>query len=355
MKRFIVASSIAIALGLCGAVAFGQSSSLPALPPASASAPSAASTTAAPPSNVSGLEHAARGVVVLERAGKAVALGAVLAGDGRILTALSPLADGNSLDARYADGSVVAVRVGHFDRVWDLALLVPQVGRWQQGLAASDEDPLRAGAQLQSFTQRRQKAVLASVSIKGRAQLLGGDGELLHEALEISSRVAPADLGAPVVDAQGKVNAIVSRACAPTHQPSSACRPVPYGVPVHAIRKFLRLAPAHATAPNAWLGIQGLAADTSVVRGVRVASVHPNSPASEAGLGAGQDATVADVIVAVDGTPVLSPEQLAGLVRQRAGGETASLIILREGKYKHLPVSLRAAPATRPQPAPTAP
>src|SRR5690242_11080890 len=42
----------------------------------------------------SSVELARRGVVVLERAGKPLALGFVLEGDGRILTALSPLTNG---------------------------------------------------------------------------------------------------------------------------------------------------------------------------------------------------------------------------------------------------------------------
>ena len=86
-------------------------------------------------------ERALRGVVTIERAGQPLGLGAVLMGDGRILTALSPLGPGNDLDARFPDGAVVRVKLGHHDRAWDLALLVPQSGRWQEGLAASMKEP----------------------------------------------------------------------------------------------------------------------------------------------------------------------------------------------------------------------
>ncbi len=73
-------------------------------------------------------ERALRGVVTIERAGQPLGLGAVLMGDGRILTALSPLGPGNDLDARFADGSTARVKLGHHDRAWDLALLVPADG-----------------------------------------------------------------------------------------------------------------------------------------------------------------------------------------------------------------------------------
>src|SRR5258708_1591839 len=49
--------------------------------------------------------RAAKGVVVISRAGIPVGLGGVLAGDGRIVTALSPLGSGNDLEARFADGT----------------------------------------------------------------------------------------------------------------------------------------------------------------------------------------------------------------------------------------------------------
>jgi serine protease Do len=83
------------------------------------------------------LDRARQAVVLLERQGKPLALGTVLKGDGRILTALSSLGHGNDVDARFADGSVSHVRVGHSDRAWDLSLLIPQNGRWRRGLRAS--------------------------------------------------------------------------------------------------------------------------------------------------------------------------------------------------------------------------
>ena len=71
-------------------------------------------------------ERALRGVVTIERAGQPLALGAVLMGDGRILTALSPLGPGNDLDG-VVDGLVVAaeqrtMRAQHDGRRADLGL-----------------------------------------------------------------------------------------------------------------------------------------------------------------------------------------------------------------------------------------
>ena len=319
----------------------------------SAQAPSAS----APAPAVSPLERARRGVVILEKQGRPLALGFVLAADGRVLSTLSALGDGNSIDARYADGSVVNVRVGHSDRTWDLALLVPQVGRWSEGLIASPSDPLKLGSRIRMFTQVRGKTNVASVVLKSRSDLTGGDGEILRDALEVSSRVPGTDLGSPIVDEQGQVVALVSKACTPTGGDAGACRSVAYGAPIETLRQFLRSAPANAIPPAPWLGIQGTAASTPLMRGVRVVSVHPESPAAEAGLRGGGERD-ADVIISVDGTPVQTPEKVAEAVRTRAVGDKVEVIVLREGKLRVLTVTLRASPSVRsagPTPAPARP
>ena len=81
------------------------------------------------------------GLVVLERAGKPLGVGTILNSDGRILTALSILGDGRSVDVRYADGGRAPARIGHADRARDLALVVPQSGWHKQGLKASNGAP----------------------------------------------------------------------------------------------------------------------------------------------------------------------------------------------------------------------
>lgn len=289
--------------------------------------------------------------MILERAGRPVGLGVVLANDGRILTALSALGDGNGVDARYADGSVVNVRVGHSDRAWDIALLVPQAGRWQDGLSAATQDPLQAGSRIKTFTQRNRQLHLASVVLKGRGELVGGDAAVLRDALQMSTQVPQTDVGAPLVDERGQVMALVARACLPSDQAGNrTCKPTTFGVPVDVLKQFLRAAPANALPPSPWLGIQGVPAETPLVRGVRVVGVHPDSPASQAGIQGSDDASQADVIVAVDGTPVPSPERLAAIVRERAVGDQVEVLVLRQGKFRVIKLVLRNAPAPGAQP-----
>ena len=291
------------------------------------------------------LDRARQGVVILERKGQPIGVGTVLKGDGRILTALSSLGHGNNIDARFADGTVSRVRVGHSDRAWDLALLLPQNGRWQDGLKAARGNATAAGSDLRTFSVMGDKKLMLSRTIvKGQRTLVGGDSELLRDALEMASRFKATDIGSPVVDGNGDVVAMIAKACAPA--PDGSCVQVPYGVPVSAVKAFLRTVPASAVPPAPWLGIRGVKEDTGVVRGVRVLSVQQQSPAAAAGLIGGPDAARSDIIVAVDGLPVTTPEALAAEINDRAVGDSLRVLLFGKGKFREVSLTLRPAPGS---------
>ncbi|HTJ82490.1 MAG TPA: S1C family serine protease [Polyangiaceae bacterium] len=311
-----------------------------------AAAPKAKPATQAddlvPPAEEAPEAKAARGVVVIQRAGQPIGLGMVLGGDGRILTALSPLGSGNDLEAKFADDSTSKLKLGHHDRAWDLALLVPQSGKWTEGLRASPSDPLREDATIRAFsTGARGKPVATPVEVRSKRALIGGDDRLLDTALELGSKINARDLGAPLIDEKGRVVGLLGRACLPIE--GKPCAPVAFGIPVSAVKGFLKSVPADAVPPSAWLGIQGVSDHTQFVKGVRVLSVAKGSPASQAKLRAGEKGE-GDMIVAVDGHPVTTPDELAGAIKQHSVGEKVPLTLFSKGLYRSADVVLRAPP-----------
>ncbi len=315
---------------------------------------SAASKTDRPKdTGVMPLDRVSRGIVVIERAGKSLALGTVLAGDGRVLTSLSALGDQSAIDARYADGSVVRLDLSHSDPRWDLALLVPHIGRWTDGLSAATQDA-SSSVHVQSFARSRRRVVGTAISLKGRTELQGRDGSALRDAIEIGTRVPGGDVGAPIINEKGQVLAVITQACARTPSGSGPCANVVIGAPMDALKQFLRTAPTNTLPPSAWLGIQGVQELSTIARGVRVIVIHPGSPADEAGLLGGSDPNSGDVIVSVDGIPVSTPEKLSDAVREKTIGDKIELIVLRGGRFRTVQVSLRAAPGGRARPDGTA-
>jgi len=295
-----------------------------------------------------------RGLVTLERDGRLIGLGTVLSGDGRILTAFSPLGAKDTVDVRYADNHVVHAKVGHHDKDWDLALLVPQTGKWVEGLAASEADPGTGDLKVY-FPAGVGKTASVISHLKARVQARDKEGNPLLNAMELDLKNAPI-AGAPIIDATGNVVGVFVRICKPgAPQPLSGpapdaaaapngCTPSTYGAPVSALRSFLMRTPSNAVAPAPWLGIVGTADDEASTHGVRVMAVAPGSPAEKGGLKANPDKSKAHLIVAVDGTPVDSPDKLADAIGKHAVGDKVKLLVMESGKLKELDVALKAAP-----------
>ena len=290
-------------------------------------------------------EKVKKGVVTIERAGTVLGIGSVLAQDGRILTALSPLGTGNDLDIKYADGTTAKAKVGHHDRTWDLALLVPQSGKWKDGLQASTKAAIRedAASAIKSFSVGKGNALTAGpMVLKSLRSLLGADDKQIDNVIELGSRVVPTDLGSPILDEDGKVLGMLGRGCAPSAEKDKPCTPVAFGVPLTAIKGFLKNVPATAVMPAPWLGIQGIPDSNAVAKGVRVLTVHPDSPAEGAKLKG--DKTAGDLILAVAGTPVTSPDTLAEAIKDYAIGDKVPLLVFSGGKYKTVNITLKAPP-----------
>jgi serine protease Do len=308
-------------------------------PPAPQTVPTAKTLIGSAPSSV---ERARQGVVVLERQGRPLELGAVLDGDGRILTALSPLTHGNFVTARYHDGAVVPLRLVHSDRGSDLALLTPTSSTDKKlGLRAARSLSF-AGLQLYTLAGLPNTISTAPTSLKLAPALLGADGHALGEAYELGSK--PSYVGAPIVNPEGEVVAIVARACPAAA--GAACVPAPYGAAVGALKQFLKKIPAEAS----WLGINGAVEQVEGVRGVRVVSVTPGSPAANGGLRPGTDPVLADLVVAVDGSPVASPAELNEAVRAHTVGDTIELLLYGMHRYRHVTLKPRPAPELTAQP-----
>jgi serine protease Do len=352
----LAVSLLAFTLGTTAASA----APLPALPgPAGAAPPAAAPANTPPPASGAPVEASGftadqvrRGIVQVEQGGRPLGVGTVLLNDGRVLTALSALGNVEQPEIRYSDGTVVKSKIGHKDKAWDLALLIPLTGRWVDGLVPTGTDP--QGADLRSFAPKAGKLAPAPIAVKGRVDPRSKDGDVLRAALDLDLKGSPNTPGAPILDGTGRVVGILVRACKDGAAPSAGpppdatrgpsaptCSTITVGAPVYALRGFLMKTPATAVQPAPWLGLGGAPSAEGNVKGVKVMGVAPGSPAEKGGLKAGEHP---DTIVAVDGVPVETPEQLAEVIAKRAIGQQVKLLVFSGGKFREAQVTLRPAP-----------
>jgi serine protease Do len=111
------------------------------------------------------------------------------------------------------------------------------------------------------------------------------------------------------------------------------------------------LPPAWAAERDGWLGVrirdlsESEAEELTVKLGVRegygvmIAETLPDTPAQVAGLRAG------DLIVAIDGRPVIETRALQRLVGATPAGRELTLVVLREGRRRELRVRVGEMPA----------
>lgn len=251
----------------------------------------------------------AQGVVRLLRSGKRLAVGFVLARDGRIVTASRVGSVGDTLDIFYEDGKRAPARVGHVDAALGVAVVVPLQGWTTHGFAAGD------GAGTQTFRW--------------------GDGQPKASPVKESDGKAKGDgyVGAPVLNAQGAVVGVVTGRTGETLVVASA----------NDLRGVLgRLGP-DAALPRPWLGLTVGPATVDLVRGVRVSVVEPKGPAD--GKIVVESGRESDLIVAVGGKPCPTPEAFWAAVRGLSIGERTELIVLGRGRYRVVEVVAAAQPA----------
>jgi serine protease Do len=305
----------------------------------------ATSTQAAPPEGSTvtfKLEELRRGIVQVERAGRPMAVGMVLRGDARIVTSLSALGNAELVDIRYADNHVIRAKLVYWDGRWDLALLVPQTGRWTEGFTPTESDPRELD--LRAFVPKAGRLSGTNVRLRAIVDAKSQDGQPLQSVIALEPAPATPPLGTPLIAPDGKAAGIMVRVCKGAEESAApGCDPLVAGAPVYALRSFLMKTPASASLPAPWLGLGGARTEDDGVKGVRVVGVAPGSPAARAGLRS--DAPNPDTILAVDGQPVESPEQLAEAVSRRGIGETVKLLVVSQGKFRDVAVTLQAAPS----------
>ncbi len=175
-------------------------------------------------------------------------------------------------------------------------------------------------------------------------------------AIQTDAAVNPGNSGGPLLDAQGRVVGMV------TAINREAVGGVAYAVPIEAVRRAYLALAAGGHARYAWLGVGAVTvtpalAETlgfSVQHGALVRSLSDGGPAKRAGLHVGTDTFEvagavyprdADIIVAVDSTPVAGFRDLDRAIAAHRSGERIDLHIVRKGQRKVVPVRLMPRPA----------
>jgi 2-alkenal reductase len=178
------------------------------------------------------------------------------------------------------------------------------------------------------------------------------------DAIQIDAPINRGNSGGPLFDARGEVIGINAQ----IRSESGNAEGVGFAIPINSATRSLEQLLKTGRVRYAWVGVSTQSLTPSVARelgieataGAAVQEVVPGSPAAEAGLrGGGKVRRVegvevregGDVVVAIDGKPVETTEDLVRIV---AGGlfpgERADFTVLRDGREVVVPVVLGDRP-----------
>jgi 2-alkenal reductase len=200
---------------------------------------------------------------------------------------------------------------------------------------------------------------LGIVSAVGRSIPSMATPFAIPQAIQTDAAINPGNSGGPLLNLQGEVVGVNAQIAA-SGTPANAG--VGFAIPANVVRRVAPVLIERGAYQWPWLGVNGTSVDIILMeandletqQGAYIDGVVPDGPADDAGLeGSTGTATVSglevpvggDVIVEVDGDPVIDWGDLLEEVAFRNPGDTITLTVIRDGEPQEITVELEARPA----------
>ena len=297
-----------------------------------------------PPDSVAGVADAVLASVVSVSAGDGTGSGFIISADGYVITNHHVVRGANTIELAFSDGSREAAEVVGTSASYDLAvLLVDRDDLTPVVLGESESvdvgDPVLA---IGSPLGLEGTVTSGIVSALNRPVTAGGQGEQAFiNALQTDAAINPGNSGGPLVDARGRVIGVNSAIATLGFSGATGSIGLGFAIPIDQARRTAEqiIATGEAEYP-----VMGVRLDSSFDEpGARIAEdsedgpgVVRNGPAERAGMRPG------DVIVAIDGRPVSTPDELVVLLRTREPGDVVTLRYVRNGVEAKVTITLRS-------------
>ncbi|QUW00797.1 trypsin-like peptidase domain-containing protein [Chloracidobacterium sp. MS 40/45] len=269
---------------------------------------------------------------VSEDGGTSIGSGFCLDARGEIVTNFHVIRDalkiGGPILAVTQDGRILTASVRGYDEATDLALLEVDLGRQPlPTLPLGDSDTVRVGdwvIAIGSPFELDHTVTVGIISGKGRSGLDGAYDDFLQTDAAINF----GNSGGPLVALTGEVIGINTLVLA-------RGQGLGFAIPVNILKELLPDLRSIGRVRRSSIGVEAVdisALDrrgiglAGAVRGVRVAKVERGLPGDQAGLRRG------DIVVAVEGTPVMSSGHFNRLIARSRPGTAIQIRIRREEK-----------------------
>ncbi len=260
--------------------------------------------------------------------------GFIIDSDGYIVTNNHVIAEADEIKVKLAEGKEFEAEVVGRDPKTDLALIKIKGAENLKQLPLGDSDNLKVGTWVVAIGSPfglEQTVTAGIVSAKGRSIGAGP----YDDFIQTDASINPGNSGGPLLNLQGKViginTAIVARG-----------QGIGFAIPIGLARDIVHQLKDKGEVTRGWLGVQIRDLDESLAgyykldpySGVYVENVVPGDPADKAGIRSG------DIITTVDGQPVKSGRELAGLIANIPVGRKTKIALYRDGSKKNISVKI---------------
>jgi serine protease Do len=273
--------------------------------------------------------------------------GIIIREDGYIMTNRHVVEDAETIQVRLKDGRTFKAKVRGGDPQSDIAILqIDAKGLPFAKLADSSktrvgEFAIAIGAPF----QLDYSVTFGHVSAKGRGNIVpfyAGAAFMDQDFIQTDANINPGNSGGPLVNIDGEVIGINTLI-------RGLRTGIGFAIPSNLAREVSDQLIAQGKFTRPWLGVSIAALKDSaefrelikgVESGVLVNAILPNGPAAKSEL------RPSDVIAAVDGKAVTSPQDLRNEIRRKTIGESVTLDVYRpqpSGEAKKLAIKIKPA------------
>jgi putative serine protease PepD len=319
-----------------------------------ATATPTASSSGSPASLAEMYRHVAPGVVEIQTEGSssdegfdpfspeeedvepaATGSGFVIDEEGHIVTNQHVVGRSETVTVRFANGDEAEARVVGTDPSTDVALLKLEGDRDLTPLELGSVESLEVGDPVAAIgSPFGLEGTLTSgiVSALDR-DIRAPNGFTIDGAVQTDAALNGGSSGGPLLDSEGRVIGISSQ----IESRTGGNVGIGYAVPIDTVKRVVDQLRADGDVQHAYLGV-GLANEPAEGGGVELEEVVDGGPADDAGLQSG------DVIVAVDGDEVETPDEVRAAVDSHQPGDEFEVQVRRDGDTRTETVTLGERP-----------
>ena len=259
---------------------------------------------------------------------------------GLILTNRHVIDGAETIEVTLQDGATVVGTLVGADPVADLAVVRIDPAAVPAVATLGDSSTVRSGQRVVAIGNPLQfEASITRGIVSGTDRSIGG----MDGMVQTDAAISPGNSGGPLVNARGEVIGITMSSV----RSNQALR-IAFAIPINTAKRLAGIIVADGKVTRPYIGVttellspaRGEELKVKAGRGAYISEVTPNTPAEKAGL------RKADVIVAINTTPVDRTNPLTLVLLDFKPGETVTITINRDSTEQKISVTLIERPVS---------